>query len=73
MPKGDKSQAKAREMTLKICQGNGVSVVVKDGNTVIRAKGHSCCELKSKEVREENLNETNNGDFRKNLYKFKKK
>ena len=53
-------------MTLNIRQGNGASIVVKDGNAVIMAKGRSCCVLKLKLIREENLNETNNGNFSKN-------
>jgi len=61
MPKGDKFQAvTARKMTLNIRQGNGASIVVKDGNAVITAKGRSCCAPKLILIREEILNATNN-------------
>ena len=54
-------------MTLKIRHGNGVPIVVNERvNDPYKAKGHSQCVLKSKLIREENLNESNNGDFRKN-------
>ena len=75
---------RAMVIDLNILHGYGAPVVVREpcidrdsrksgsGNAAHMAKGRSCCVPKSKLIREENLNATNDRDFGKNQAELSK-